>query len=336
MTGLPPTEDQLWWSVRETVRSVLLAHLADPWARVAAVQLVGLADFARARGGIDPWVSRLQELRALLDLAAETPPGEVLTAASAALLDPRQRPKVRPVLIRQLDDDMATTEIMLGAFRGILPEDAPPAHTPAFHQPVTVGEGPPPPLGPAATILAAWLEQRLGRPVGIAAIQRMAEGHSRAMFSVTLVGGTRYVLRMEQGGVFGTSSAEEFRVMRALHDAGFPVARVRWHEPDPSVLGQPFFLMDFVDADRGASPEPSTGRAFVELLARMHDLDWRAAGIEFDLVPPEPADATPMQVERWRDVYRAAERGARAAPRGGRGLAHGARSAPRSGPGGAR
>ena len=125
------------------------------------------------------------------------------------------------------------------------------------------------------------------------------------MFAVTLEGGTRYVLRMEQGGVFGTSSAEEFRVMRGLYDAGFPVARVRWHEPDPAVLGQPFFVMDFLDADRGANPSAETGRAFIELLHRMHDLDWR--GPRHRVRPraaQTPAQATPMQVERWRNVYR--------------------------------
>ena len=70
------------------------------------------------------------------------------------------------------------------------------------------------------------------------------------------------------------------------------------------MLGQPFFVMDFVDADRGANPSPETGRAFIELLDRMHDLDWQSLGIEFDLVPKTAEEATPMQVERWRNVYR--------------------------------
>ena len=33
-------------------------------------------------------------------------------------------------------------------------------------------------------------------------------------------------------------------------------------------------------------------------------LDWRAAGIEFDIQPSTADDATPLQVERWRNVYR--------------------------------
>ena len=47
---LPPSDEQLWWSVRETVRSVLLPQLGDPWAQLAAIQLVGLADYGRDRG----------------------------------------------------------------------------------------------------------------------------------------------------------------------------------------------------------------------------------------------------------------------------------------------
>ena len=71
------------------------------------------------------------------------------------------------------------------------------------------------------------------------------------------------------------------------------------------MLGQPFFVMDFLEADRSATPTASTGRAFIELLHDLHDLDWRGLGIEFDLVPATPAEATPMQAERWRDIYRA-------------------------------
>jgi aminoglycoside phosphotransferase (APT) family kinase protein len=306
MTTFPPTDEQLWWSVRETVRSVLLPQLADPWARVAAIQLVGLVDFARTRGD-DPWPARLAELREVLGLDEATDATAVLQAASDALVERTdQRDAVRAIVVRQLDDDMAVNGQMIPFFRGLLPDDDAPRHTPSFHQPVELAAEGGASLGPAATILAAWLEQRLGRPVGITSIDRLAEGHSRAMFSVTLEGGTRYVLRMEQGGVFGTSSGEEFRVMSGLYDVGYPVARPRWFEPDPSVLGQPFFVMDYLDADRDASPSPSTGRSFVEMLHRLHELDWQAAGIDFDLQPATPGEATPMQVERWRDVYRAA------------------------------
>ena len=58
--------------------------------------------------------------------------------------------------------------------------------------------------------------------------------------------GSRYVVRIEQGGVFGTSSAEEFEFMRG----GPRRWAARWRRSDGSsrtgdVLGQPFFVMDY-------------------------------------------------------------------------------------------
>ena len=87
MTTFPPTDEQLWWSVRETVRSVLLPQLADPWARVAAIQLVGLVDFARTRGD-DPWPARLAELADALGIDGDADPGDILHRASRG---PRRR-----------------------------------------------------------------------------------------------------------------------------------------------------------------------------------------------------------------------------------------------------
>ena len=123
------------------------------------------------------------------------------------------------------------------------------------------------------------------------------------MYRLDTASGQRYVVRVEQGGVFGTSSAEEFRVMKALHEAGFPVARVRWDEPTGNVLGQPFFVMDWVDGDEG-QPDRAAAREFIALLQRLHHLDWQAMDIDFDIVPSGPADATAAQVDRWEGIYR--------------------------------
>ena len=116
------------------------------------------------------------------------------------------------------------------------------------------------------------------------------------------------MVRVEQGGVFGTSGAEEARVMRSLHAIGFPVARIVASEPSGTVIGQPFFVMAYLDV--GAAPEDEraiddrTAAAFVSTMHRLHQIE--LSGIEFDIVPPTPSHATPMQVERWRSVYRSA------------------------------
>jgi aminoglycoside phosphotransferase (APT) family kinase protein len=115
--------------------------------------------------------------------------------------------------------------------------------------------------------------------------------------------------------VFGTSGAEECRIMRVLHRAGYPVARILAEEPSGSVTGFPFFVMEHVvGAETGdeRAVDPTTAAAFVDDLARLHRLDPSTlevdGGLEavFDFVPPDPPSATPIQVERWRRTYRSA------------------------------
>ena len=152
--------------------------------------------------------------------------------------------------------------------------------------------------------LDRYLTGRLseGEPVRVTHVRRIAVGHSRAMFMLDTSLGRQFVLRMEQGGVFGTSSAGEVRLMRALHTAGYPVAPVRWYEPDAAVLGHPFFLMDCI-AGAADTPSEAAIRAYVGLLQQQHDLDWRAAGLDFLSVPQTARDGALMQVERWYSVY---------------------------------
>lgn len=148
--------------------------------------------------------------------------------------------------------------------------------------------------------------------VRITEIRRIAVGHSRAMYALEATLGKdesaprrKFVLRMEQGGVFGTSSVGEVRLMRALYYAGYPVARVPFFEPSPALLGNPFFLMDWVDGDAD-SPGEREGRAYVRMLQRQHDLDWRRLGVGLGYldVPKTERDGALQQVERWYRTYR--------------------------------
>ncbi len=141
-------------------------------------------------------------------------------------------------------------------------------------------------------------------------IRRLTTGHSRAMLVVTTADGERLVVRMEQGGVFGTSSDEEARIMSALHAAGYPVAEIVARDATGEVLGFPCFVMRFVEGDAPEGGERSlddaTAADFVSVLAHLHELDADATGLAFDLVPGTPDDATPAQIGRWYDVYRGA------------------------------
>jgi aminoglycoside phosphotransferase (APT) family kinase protein len=156
--------------------------------------------------------------------------------------------------------------------------------------------------------LAEYLSAQRGSPTRVLDVRRLSVGHSRAMHRVETDAGT-YVVRVEQGGVFGTSSGEEFDLMRGLADAGYPVAPARWYESTGGVLGQPFFVMDFVQgaelADERAMDE-ATAADFIRVLSELHAIDWAAAGIRPTIVPDSPSDATHLQIDRWADVYRSA------------------------------
>ena len=111
--------------------------------------------------------------------------------------------------------------------------------------------------------------------------RRPAAHHDRSLagnWFLELDGGSRFVVRVEQGGVFGTSGTDEFEFMQAVGRLGFPVARVRWLDPSGEVIGQPFFVMDWVEAARPASPRTSPRGSCFDLLRRLdelHQLEWQ-------------------------------------------------------------
>jgi aminoglycoside phosphotransferase (APT) family kinase protein len=155
--------------------------------------------------------------------------------------------------------------------------------------------------------LVDWIAANVGQRFAGSSVDRIGVGHSRAMYRVTAPDGTRLVARVEQGGVFGTDSAEECRVMRALAERGFPVAAIVGDDLSGTAIGRPFFVMEFLEGAEAAderSLDGETAAAFVDALTRLHQLD--PSGIEFDIRVDDPSRATPAQVERWRDIYRGA------------------------------
>ena len=135
------TDREILRSVEETVRRVLLPSLRDDagWARAVAIQLAGLARYAAQRPP-DATAERVEEVTAALGgltgneivagvWSGDTSQRVVMQAAGAALAaavgredeaadEVRQR--LRPVLVRQLDDELAETSMLVDAFRGKL------------------------------------------------------------------------------------------------------------------------------------------------------------------------------------------------------------------------
>jgi aminoglycoside phosphotransferase (APT) family kinase protein len=156
--------------------------------------------------------------------------------------------------------------------------------------------------------LAAWLGERLGARVELAEWRRHAEGFSwqTYTFLARWPGGSLglAVRREPEDGLLAPYDvAGQYRLHEALAALGtVPVPRLRWLELDPSVLGMPFYVMDRVDGhvpvqwkpdDPIAFPDEAARRAvgeeFVDVLAAIHALDWRATGL------PGPRD----EVAHW-------------------------------------
>ncbi len=126
----------------------------------------------------------------------------------------------------------------------------------------------------------------------------------------------RYVLRRKPPGKLLPSAHavdREFRVISALHAAGFPVAEPLAYCADESVVGTPFYVMAFVEGRVIWEPgmpgaTPAERRAVFDAmnatLARLHSFDPAAIGLAgFG----RGEDYMQRQIARWSKQYRASE-----------------------------
>ncbi len=154
--------------------------------------------------------------------------------------------------------------------------------------------------------LEAYLSENLNETCKLVRADRMSMGQSRAMYITEIdcetSGRRKVVVRVEQFGLLGGDSRNEVLVMRALRAAGYPVAEILAYDPSSEILGQPFFVMDFVEGTSVFTRESLD--PYVEALADLHRLDFGAIGIDFFEQPAGPRDSALLQLERWYDVYR--------------------------------
>jgi aminoglycoside phosphotransferase (APT) family kinase protein len=128
--------------------------------------------------------------------------------------------------------------------------------------------------------------------------------------------GRRYVLRRKPPGKLLPSAHavdREFRVIRALHAHGFPVAEPLLYCDDDSVAGTAFYLMSFVDGrvfwepqmpGSSAAERTAVYDAMNDTLARLHSFEPDKIGLG-DFGRGENYVA--RQVARWAKQYRASE-----------------------------
>ena len=91
--------------------------------------------------------------------------------------------------------------------------------------------------------------------------------------------------------------AEQFRLLQILAGTSIPVPKVHWHEPDPTVLGAPFYVMSRIDGavptdmppyhtggwltDASPAERESIWWSGVSVLAQVHALDVGRLGLQF-------------------------------------------------------
>ena len=169
-----------------------------------------------------------------------------------------------------------------------------------------------PEFDPAA--LDAFLRGRIPGLEGSPAIERISGGQSNPTFFVTYPN-RRLVLRKKPPGQTLPSAHavdREARVLTALVGSGVPVPRVLLFHAEPDVVGTPFYVMERVEgrvyqtSDLPGAPREQRRpmvMAFAETLARLHEVDWQAAGLaDFG----RPGNYFARQVTRWTKQWEAA------------------------------
>ena len=163
--------------------------------------------------------------------------------------------------------------------------------------------------------LADYL-RALGHDVdGGLTITEFTGGQSNPTYRLDL-GSRSYVLRRKPDGVLLPSAhaiEREYRVINALASTEVPVPLVHVLCQDATVIGTPFYLMDFVEGRVFWDPtlpgvEPSERAALYDelnrVIAALHRVDVTAVGLsDFG----RPGHYIARQIERWTRQYRASE-----------------------------
>jgi len=166
-----------------------------------------------------------------------------------------------------------------------------------------------------AARLAAYLAQHVKGFAGPLTVKQFKGGQSNPTYLLETPT-RRYVLRRKPSGKLLPSAHavdREYRVTRALHAQGFPVAEPLSLCEDASIAGTPFYLMSFVDGRVFWEPQmPNSNaaeRAAVydtmnDTIARLHSYDPAKLGLA-DFGQGESYVA--RQIDRWSKQYRASQ-----------------------------
>ncbi len=153
--------------------------------------------------------------------------------------------------------------------------------------------------------------------VGPMSVLQFRGGQSNPTFHIS-TSEKEYVLRKKPPGKLIPSAHavdREYRILKALLDTGVPVPRVLHFCDDDAVIGTAFYVMEYLPGrilrnpllpDMESAERKAIYDAMNDTLARLHNLDWVATGLE-DYGKPDNYIA--RQVALWSRQYEASKTG---------------------------
>ena len=162
------------------------------------------------------------------------------------------------------------------------------------------------------------------REIVIGGLVRAAGGLSRENWSFdarwTDASGAHHLplmlMRDASGTLLNTDRAREFAVLKALESTPVPAPAVYWIDAQGEYLGAPSVVMQRVPGGcdylvlNGAQPLPerlSLAHRFIELMAQIHAVDWRAHDLGARLGVPDPQQEdgpARSELDHWESEYR--------------------------------
>jgi aminoglycoside phosphotransferase (APT) family kinase protein len=163
--------------------------------------------------------------------------------------------------------------------------------------------------------LVAYLKEHIAGFEGDCTIHQFLGGQSNPTYLIEDTSGT-YVLRKKPPGTLLPSAHavdREFRVISALAGSNVPVPQTRILCEDETVVGQVFYVMDYVPGrvltERempGCTPSERTAmfHSMASVLGALHSVDYLKVGLD-DFGRPSKYIA--RQVARWSQQYQASK-----------------------------
>jgi aminoglycoside phosphotransferase (APT) family kinase protein len=158
------------------------------------------------------------------------------------------------------------------------------------------------------------------RDFGFTGVERAAGGLSRENWSLdaTWVDATGahahrlMLMRDAAGTLLSTDRQREFAVLTALEGTPVPAPKAYWVDTDGRWLGGPSLVMDrmpgtcdylVLNGGRPLQARLNLAHGFIDLMARIHAVDWRARGLGEVLPVPSGAPSR-AELAHWEAEYR--------------------------------